>query len=128
MSTQKSRTQIIPARQVPGEPLRRWFTGSDLELITWHDADDRLIGFQLCYDRQRSERALTWRADGGFLHDAVDSGESEPDANRTPILLSDGAFDAPRVSVIFQAASATLEPELRAEILARLATYTSRSL
>lgn len=117
--------EIVPVRQVSGEPRRRWFMSVDLELITWHEASGALIGFQLCYNRQSDEHAITWRHDCGFVHDSVDSGESEPDANRTPVLLADGAFDAARVSEFFHEASAALEADLRDQILDRLASYSS---
>ena len=52
--------EIIHVRQVPGDPRRRWFSSDDMDLIVWYDDSDAPIGFQLCYDKLRSERALRW--------------------------------------------------------------------
>ena len=60
--------ELADIRQVPGEPRRRWFSSPDLDLIVWLDDADTMLGFQLCYDKSRGERALTWRADRGYDH------------------------------------------------------------
>src|SRR5690242_6752512 len=74
-------------RQVPGEPRRRWFTSEDVDLVVWCDESGCAIAFQLCYDKARSERALTWKPDCGFSHRAVDDGEgSRGKYKATPIL------------------------------------------
>src|SRR5438309_10513940 len=59
------------------EERRRWFASADLDLIVWFDDADSPIAFQLCYDKLRSERALTWKPDTGFVHMVVDSGERQ---------------------------------------------------
>ncbi|HTL58163.1 MAG TPA: hypothetical protein VL361_20920 [Candidatus Limnocylindrales bacterium] len=61
--------------QVPGEPRRRWFTSDDLDLVVWCDDSGAAAAFQLCYNKARSECALTWTPDRGFSHRAVDTGE-----------------------------------------------------
>ena len=53
--------EVEHVRQRAGEPRRRWFASDDLDLIVWLDEADRFVGFQLCYDKGRSERALTGR-------------------------------------------------------------------
>lgn len=120
MSTTLS--EIRHTRQVPGEPHRRWFSSDTLDLIVWLDAHDAPIGFQLCYDKLDRERALTWRAAGHTLtHMAVDDGESTGLAHKaTPILVPDGALDAPRLLELFSAASSELPSPIRACVLAQL--------
>jgi hypothetical protein len=68
-------SEIRNARQVEGEGFRRWFTDDYFDLIVWYGNDRRLIGFQLCYDKQERERALTWTLEHGFQHNRIDSGE-----------------------------------------------------
>jgi hypothetical protein len=84
----------IQARQLPGEPPRRWFTSPDIDLFVWLGADGAPTGFQLCYDKQRREHALTWTQAAGFTHMGVDGGESRPGRYKgTPILVANGAID-----------------------------------
>jgi hypothetical protein len=84
----------IEARQMPGEPARRWFTSPDIDLFVWLGEDDSPTGFQLCYDKQGREHALTWTQAGGYTHLGVDSGESRPGRYKgTPILVANGSID-----------------------------------
>ena len=53
--------------QVPGERPRRWFESEGMDLIVWLSADGRPVGFQLCYDKGRRERALTFAPEGRLL-------------------------------------------------------------
>ena len=106
--------EVVQVRQVPGEPRRRWFVSRDLDLIVWCDGSDSPIGFQLCYEQGRPERALTWKPELGFVHMAVDDGETDVGLRYkgTPILVSDGYFDANWVSDLFSEESAQLPPEI----------------
>ncbi len=118
--------EISGARQVPDEPRRRWFAAESLDLIVWVDDTGAPIGFQLCYDRLRSERALTWKPEVGFLHHAVDDGEGGGLRHkRTPVLVDDGDFDAYRVSDLFARASAKLPPQVADFVSAKLRLHSS---
>ena len=101
-------------RQASGEPRRRWFASNDLDLIVWCDDSGSPIGFQLCYDKLRSEHALTWKPELGFVHTAVDDGEDKVGLRykSTPILVADGRFDANGVSDLFCASSGRLPPDI----------------
>lgn len=112
-------------RQVPGEPRRRWFTSSSMDLITWHgDA----VGFQPCYDKGRAEKAVTWApAASGISAMSVDDGESDPSRHKaTPILVPDGAPDLEAIRARFLEASAELPPGIVQAIAARLADAPPR--
>src|SRR3954467_1155372 len=112
--------ELADTRQVPGESRRRWFSSPDLDLIVWLDDADAVIGFQLCYDKTRGEHALTWHADRGYDHSAVDDGESVPTQHKsTPILVADGPLDRPRVSELFSGASEAVPESIRS-VVARL--------
>jgi len=78
--------------QHTGEPRRRYFYSEYFDLYVWEDKNSKLIGFQLCYDKENKERALSY-IDGKFTHRGIDTGESSASANRTPILVADGVFN-----------------------------------
>lgn len=101
---------------------RRWFEDAGMELIVWFDPAASPVGFQLCYPGAgRREHALTWRAGGGFAHNRVDSGDTRPDKNMTPILVADGSVPWDSLRGEFAARSAGLEPALREFVSAKLA-------
>jgi len=73
-----------------GGRRRRWFRSAKQELIVWFSEDDSMWGFQLCYDLDKQEKALTWTQDQGFSHERVDDGEDVGLRHkRTPILVID---------------------------------------
>src|SRR5512135_52445 len=78
----------ISDKEQPGG--RRWFTDDYFDLIVWMGPDGGIQGFQLCYDKFKSEHAVTWTGKDGFRHERIDDGESNPSKNLTPILLPDG--------------------------------------
>lgn len=111
-------------RQVPGELRRRWFTSDRFDLIVWLSDKGDFSGFELCYDRQRRERALVWRPASGFSHMAIDDGEARPGKHKaTPVLVADGQFDLARVRADFARESASLPKELAEYVLALLDVY-----
>ncbi len=110
-------------RQVNGEGRRRWFTSAYFDLIVWHDEKGRIEGFQLTYDKPVQERALTWRTDGGFVHEKVDDGEVPGQAKMTPILVPDGIFDAWKVAARFRDESSEMDPEIARLVLETLERF-----
>lgn len=86
----------------------------------WLDAAGACEGFQVCYDLGRGERALTWRPEAGFAHNAVDQGDDTPFSNLTPILVADGAVPWAEINRLFAERAVTLETELRELVGARL--------
>jgi len=106
-------TEISNVRQISDEPRRRWFRSDDLDLIVWCDESGAPTSFQLCYNKPRSEHALTWTPELGFLHTAVDDGEDVGVRYKeAPILVADGHSDANRLGDRFAAASAQLPREI----------------
>lgn len=92
-----------------------------MELIVWLDAAGTPEGFQICYPgASRREHALTWRVRDGFAHNRVDSGDTRPDKNMSPILVADGEVPWELLDREFRERSARLEPALRDFVLARL--------
>ena len=99
--------EILSVQHAPGEPRRRWFVSEELDLTVWCDEVGSPKAFQLCYDKESSERALTWSPDGGFTHRVVDDGERVGGKHKaTPILVADTQpFAANRVTRQFTDAS-----------------------
>ncbi len=116
--------ELPDARQVEGEPFRRWFSSPDLDLIVWIDEREAVVGFQLCYDKLRGERALTWRQGRGYDHMGVDDGESGPGQFKsTPILVADGFFDRQRVTGLFLESSEGVPQPIRDTVVNLLNAY-----
>ncbi len=114
--------EIRHVRQEAVAGHRRWFEDDvlPLELIVWYGAQGAIDGFQLCYNLGAGEHALTWRPQSGFAHNEVDTGSTGPFANRTPILITDGAVPWDEVTRRFSSSSRSLEPALRELIAAQL--------
>lgn len=111
-------------RQIQGEPRRRWFEDEYFDLIVWLEPGDALWGFQLCYDRDRKPRALTWTAANGYKHSGVDDGEHVGGAWKgSPVLVEDGLFDAPSISRKFEKAAAEMPHALAAFVLEKVRAY-----
>lgn len=119
--------EIRRVRQNPGEPFRRWFTDDRFDLYVWYDSPtlERLVGFQLCYDKDKhhTERALTWYRGRGFDHRRVDEGDVEPTRNQSAILLSDGRFPKEAILLSFREAARELDPDLVTFIARTLEGY-----
>ncbi|HAD03145.1 MAG: hypothetical protein A2091_12930 [Desulfuromonadales bacterium GWD2_61_12] len=111
-------------RQIPGEPRRRWFGDDYFDLIVWLAADDAVLGFQLCYDKQGEERALNWNAAGTSSHHGIDTGEDQPMRHKaTPIAVADGVFDAAGIGEMFEAAAAELPEDIRLLVRAAICDH-----
>lgn len=115
--------EIKDVRQIKGEGLRRWFTSAYFDLIVWFDKRGSVDGFQLTYDKPTQERAITWRAGRGFVHEKVDDGERPGQAKMAPILVPDGIFDVQGVTDRFRAESAEMDPEIAALVLETLSRF-----
>ena len=117
--------ELRNTRQIEGEPRRRWFSSPQLDLIVWLNDAGEPLGFQLCYDKPRAERALTWHTDRGYDHAAVDEGDrmSTQSYKQTPILVADGLFDSKRIKQVFLDASEKVPAPLRKLVAEKLDGY-----
>ena len=105
--------EIKKVRQIPGEPARRWFNCHEMDLVVWHEAGT-LTGFQLCYDKSNHEKALSWKADTGLVHEKVDNGESgDGHYKATPILIKNGLFDLKKVRAAFEKNSELIDEDVK---------------
>jgi len=122
--------EIPRARQIPGEGFRRWFTDEYFDLIVWYeDADSpgTLKGFQLCYDKNGRERALTWTRDHGFQHNRIDSGEIPGHSKMSPVILADGEFRGDAVAELFRREAAGIDQTLASFVYSKVRAYPRRS-
>jgi hypothetical protein len=112
------------AKQHEGEPLRRCFLGSSVDLFVWYSEDQDILEFQLCYRDFSLEKALTWKRDEGFEHHNVDDGEDNVGGiKRTPMLFPDGHFNKDVVSEIFKKESSKIDPQIASFVLKKLSEY-----
>ena len=114
--------ELRDARQIQGEPIRRWFMSPAMDLIIWHDERMKPIGFQLCYDKGRREKAITWHEGGELVHSAIHSGEDTGLKHKeSPILVDDVKPDFAYIKEHFEQQSGKLPPEVARLVLSALA-------
>ena len=85
--------EIRDVRQVQEEPRRRWFSDENFDLIVWFDPENEVIGFQLCYDKETEQKALTWLNQDGYQHSRIDNGDNPGKMKASPVLEANGHFD-----------------------------------
>jgi hypothetical protein len=88
--------EVRDVRQVPGDARRRVFFAEGLDLTVWFDRDGAVMGFELCYDKGKNERAVRWKSGQGFVHQKVDDGENRPDNKRARQSWSPTASSPPK--------------------------------
>ena len=113
----------LAPKHVRKEPRRRWFWSARSDLIVWLSDDGTVLGFQFCYDKDWIEHALTWMADGGFSHMRVDTG---PMNRAAPLLVANGALDAPRILELFLRDCAVVPAEYVRLVCERVAMLAGR--
>ena len=111
----------LPKKSQPaGEPERRWFFSHEMDLILWMAADGKPNSFQLAYDKYRGEHLISWSAEKGTRHYAVDDGEAISNNQQTPLLHANGAVDAHKVLTAFCAEAIEVPAAIREFVEARL--------
>jgi hypothetical protein len=110
--------------QEEDEPFCRWYSDKDFDLYVWFNQDDTIHSFQLCYDKDKSERALTWLAEGNkYRHEKVETGDERPKSRSTPILSPGGVFYKRPVAETFKEHSAELDAVLAGFIYEKIMGY-----
>ena len=102
---------------------RRWYQDEFFDLYTWHAADGRLAGFQLCYDLPGRERAITWHRQHGFSHNRIDSGDTPGRMSATPLLAAEARFPHRLVRERFIKHGMTLDAITRNTIIDKMREY-----
>lgn len=105
---------------------RRSFADDYFDLFVWMGRDSNITGFQLCYDKQHAERALTWKMGEGYSHERVDDGGEVPGKDRTPVLEPDGLFPVLEIIREFETRSAAIDSAVRSFVIDKLGKYALR--
>lgn len=115
--------EVKNVRQHKNEGFRRWFTDKDFDLIIWYD-NNIINGFQLCYNKNEYERALTWtNADNTFFHNKIDNGEIPGGFKESPILVADGLFDKVKIANKFKESSKQIDQEISKFVYNKILEY-----
>ncbi len=116
--------EIKNVKQNEGEPRRRRFIDEYFDLVVWMDADDKIEGFQLCYDKTENQHALTWHKEFGYMHNRVDEGEDKAGKPKSiPVLVTDGFFPCQEIAEIFKRESQSLDKKIAASVYKKILEY-----
>lgn len=105
--------EILKCNQSPGAGYRRWFADGYMELIVWYHDDDSVEGFQLCYPNNRRQFAFTWKENGNWRHNEIQSGSRGPFFKMSPILQPDGEVPIALVKEMFGERGSELEAPIK---------------
>lgn len=116
--------EITNARQIDREPARKWFASDYFDLFVWFGSKGKIIGFQLCYDRQPFQRVLTWDETRHYSHNLIDDGENRPGRYKaSPILMADGIFEKERIAARFKEESKDISKQISEFIYEKILEY-----
>ena len=114
-------------RQNEGEPFRRLFADRAASLYVWTEPDGRICMFQLCYDQENHEKALTWRESSGFTHRSVNTGETHPlEYKKSPMLTCAGYFDKERVLSELRHTCSDMDQTIASFVLQTISGYSEQ--
>ena len=114
--------EIKYVRQMVDEPMCRWFMNTYFDLYVWYTDDVDIYGFQLCYDTNGDQRALTWLASSGYSHLKVDEIRSYCRMG-TPILSQKCIFSKDDMLHRFKNDSKDLETNIVEFIIQKIECY-----
>jgi hypothetical protein len=104
--------EIQNVTHIHGQGVRRWFNDEHLDLFVWYDAGGRILGFQLCFDKQaRIECALTYTEEAGYCFEQVAAEASVCDLG-SPVLFGASEFSRRRLLGQLSERGAVLERPL----------------
>jgi len=115
--------EILAVRQDNPELRRRWFQDEFFELYTWQTHDGTLTGFQLCYDRQGRERAMSWQRAHGFSHNGIDDGRRNGRMKGSPLMTGSRRFPHRFVRGRFVRHADMLDAAMRTFIVDKMREY-----
>lgn len=116
--------EIRDIRQTPGQPFCRWFNDELLDLFVWQDEGGRIVGFQLCFDKDADERALTYSETGGYLLEDVQAEESSLDMG-SPVLANVSTLPFPRLLAQLAERGTEIDARVLRYVTEKLEAYTS---
>jgi hypothetical protein len=114
--------EIGNVRQRPGQPACRWFNDELLDLFVWHDESGRINGFQLCFNKDTTEHALTYSESDGYLLNDVQPEESSLDMG-SPVLAHSTALPFPRLLALLAERGAGIDSRVLQYVMEKLEAY-----
>ena len=118
--------EFINVRQIEGESKKRWFEDDFFDLIVWLTKNEKIIGFQLCYDKNINEKTLTWKINSGFTHRRIDTGEyGGLRYKETPVLVKDRFFNKRKIADIFLKESTEIDQKIAKFVYQKIKEYKS---
>ena len=115
--------EIRDVRQVLGEPRRKWFSDEDFDLIVWFEPENEVMGFQLCYDKETDQKALTWLKQDGYQHSRIDNGDNPGKMKASPVLEANGHFDREGIGRRFRKNRGDVPEEIAGCVYDRILHY-----
>ena len=117
--------EIEGIKSYENEPKRRWFFDHDIDLTVWFDEAERIVGFQICYDKLENPRAFTWWQKTGYHHHKIDDGERLETTARKgiPILILDGPFNKKKIATLFKQKSKEIDRDIAFFVYDRIAQF-----
>ena len=110
--------------QTPGQPSRRWFNDQFLDLFVWQDECGRIVGFQICFDKDTAERALTYSESDGYRFDNVYGEESSLDMG-SPVLSRAAELPFPLLLALLVERGAGIDARVLHYVIEKLEAYTA---
>ena len=115
--------EIKDVTQYESGKFRRWFQDDFFDLYTWETYGGDLLGFQLCYAKLGTERALRWSRESGYRHEGVDAPEQKPGRAMSAIFIADGVFDPAAMASKFDAASIDMPARIKDFVIEKIRAY-----
>jgi len=109
--------EIKETGQKRGEPKKRWFSNSNMDLFVWFNDDDEIVSYQLTYNKPNDEKALTWSEEHGFSHLGVDDGARPGKYPASPLLVADGVLKPSKIISMLKENSGELAPSIEKFII-----------
>jgi len=121
--------EIDGVKSYENEPKRRWFFDHDIDLTVWFDEVEKIVGFQICYDKPNNPHAFTWWKKGGYQHHEIDDGERIDTLARKgiPILMLDGFFDKEKIAKLFQQKSKKIDPKISSFVYDKIMRFSNNT-
>jgi hypothetical protein len=104
--------EIKETGQKRGEPKKRWFSNSNMDLFVWFNDDDEIVSYHLTYNKPNDEKALIWSEEHGFSHLGVDDGARPGKHPASPLLVENGVFKPSKIISMLKENSGELEPSI----------------
>ena len=114
--------EIPHVKQYEPTRRRRWFQDDYFDLFVWQDDQGAFTGFQLCYDRSRQQRALSWSVETGWRHEGVNQPEEKPGRAMSALFVADGVLDRCALADRFRDAAVKLPEDVRRFVHTRIDT------